>query len=150
MTNGQPGDMFRQRFVRFRDLRGQIGEQGALQKMLEQETERERKQMGPLIQGTPLAQALNKAVPFFETLGMKMSVADISNGGQDAVLEIQRFCPYAAHAAEFGVGRPCRVACDIDIQAVMNAFPGVRGRMLCSQADGDCTCVFKYERDSTV
>jgi predicted ArsR family transcriptional regulator len=146
MPNEQAQKMLRARFERYQALNQQAGEQSALEQMLEQETEREKRQMGPLIQNDTLSGALTKTIPIFEQFGMVIDVVDVSNEGRDAVLEIHKECPYAAPAREFGVERPCKVACELDIKAVMRAFQGVNGRMLASIADGDCICIFKYER----
>lgn len=146
MTSEQAQGVLRERFERYRRLCDESGEQYALDTMLDRETEREKRQMGPLIANDGLANALEKAVPVFEQLGMEMAVVNISNGGRDAVLEIHKNCPYAKYAEEFNCARPCTAACELDIKAVMRAFPGVDGKMLSSLADGDCTCVFKYER----
>jgi len=78
-----------------------------------------------------------------------MQVVDISNNGKDAVLEIQRTCPCLVHNlhSEFGFAKPCHVICEMDVAATEAAFPGIKGSILARQANGDCVCMFKYERD---
>jgi predicted ArsR family transcriptional regulator len=77
---------------------------------------------------------------------MEMAVVDISTSSSDAVLEVQRKCPVLDLSAEYGFARPCHVICEMDIEATRRAFPGIQGEILCTQADGACVCVFKYER----
>jgi hypothetical protein len=81
---------------------------------------------------------------------MEMQVVDISNNNMDAVLEIQRVCPalnFKLHS-EFGFEKPCRVICEMDVAATNKAFAdmNLKGSILCSQVDGNCVCMFKYER----
>jgi predicted ArsR family transcriptional regulator len=146
MDEQQIHEMFRARLARFVELRKEHGEQGALEAMLDQETERERQQMGPMIAKGTLAEGFQKAIPIFEALGMKMRTVDLSTDSRDAVLEIHAVCPYAELAAEVGVERPCTPMCELDNRAVTTAFPDMTGRVLATIADGDCTCLFKYER----
>lgn len=146
MANEHVTQMLRTRFVRYKELADKVGATQALEEMLPREAEREKRQMGPLIANSRLAPALERAIPVFQQMGMVMSVVDISNGDKDAVLEIHKVCPYAALAKEFGVDRPCDMTCALDIRAVTTAFPDMHGRLLSSMADGDCVCVFKYER----
>jgi hypothetical protein len=35
----------------------------------------------------------------------------------------------------------------MDVAATQAAFPGMKGAILSRMADGDCVCMFKYERD---
>lgn len=141
--------LFGERLARAASVFERLAEEEARAQILAQETERERQQMGPLITRFSLARALQEAVPIFQSLGMKMSVVDASNGDRDAVLEVQRVCPYAAKARELNIARPCALTCEIDIAAVERAFPGIAGRKLAAQADGDALCIFKYERART-
>lgn len=146
MSSDAVREMFRQRFLTFAELRREAGEEGALEVMLEREVERERRQMGPFIAEGTLAEGFARAIPVFESLGMRMRVVDLSSEDRDGVLEVQGSCPYASHAAEVGVERPCTAACELDLRAVCVAFPEMTGRVLATLADGDCACLFKYER----
>jgi len=47
-----------------------------------------------------------------------------------------------------GIEKPCSIICDLDVKATKEAFPGMKGNILCSQADGACVCMFKYEREA--
>jgi predicted ArsR family transcriptional regulator len=79
-------------------------------------------------------------------MGMEMDVVDISTPSTDAVLEVQRTCPVLDVCAEYGFARPCHVICEMDVEATRRAFPEIKGEILCTQADGACVCLFKYER----
>ncbi|BAY07369.1 transcriptional regulator [Calothrix sp. NIES-2098] len=137
----------RQRFERFAELRAQYGTAKAIEMMRSGQAEVQQKLMGPLISGVSLAEGFRQSITIFEEFGMNMEVVDISNQGKDAVLEIQRVCPYMSLAREFGLQTPCQITCDLEVEAVQQAFPNMKGRILSKQACGDCVCVFKYERD---
>lgn len=77
-----------------------------------------------------------------------MEIVDISNKGMDAALEIQKTCPVLSICKEYGIEKPCSIICDLDVKATKEAFPGMKGNILCSQADGACVCMFKYEREA--
>ena len=111
--------------------------------------ERQKKLMGPLIAGVPLAEGFRRAIPIFEQLGMDMEVVDLSNQGQDAVLEIQRVCPYRELAVEFGLSTPCQITCDLEVETIQEAFPEIQGKILSKLASGDRACLFKYERETS-
>ena len=79
---------------------------------------------------------------------MEMEVVDISTPNTDAALEIQRKCPVLGISGEYGFARPCRVICEMDVEATRRAYPNMTGAILSTQADGACVCVFKYEREA--
>ena len=136
----------RVRFEQFAQLRAEYGTARALEMLREGLPERQKKLMGPLIAGVSLAEGFRRSIPIFEQLGMDMEVVDLSNQGQDAVLEIQRVCPYQELAAEFGLPTPCQMTCDLEVEAIQQAFPEIKGKILSKLASGDCACLFKYER----
>lgn len=136
----------RARFEQFAQLRDQYGMAHALERLREGLPERQQQLMGPFITHEPLAAGFRRAIPIFEQLGMKMEVVDLSNAGKDAVLEIQRVCPYRELAAEFGLPTPCQITCEMDVQAIQQAFPEITGKILSRLAHGECACLFKYER----
>ena len=148
MISEEAVQQLRKRFEQFAELRAKHGAEKALEMMMDGHAEVQKKLMEPLIRGVPLADAFCKATPIFEQVGMKMDVVDISNQGKDAVLEIQRICPYAVLAKEFGLQTPCQITCDMDVEAIQQAFPEMKGRILSKLANGDCVCLFKYERDA--
>ncbi len=80
---------------------------------------------------------------------MDMEVVDLSTQGQDAVLEIQRVCPYRELAAEFGLSTPCQITCNLEVETIQEAFPEIQGKILSKLASGDCACLFKYERETS-
>lgn len=137
----------RPRFERFAELRAKYGTSQAIEMIMSEQVEVQKKLMEPFISGVSLAEGFQKSIPIFAELEMKMEVVDISNQGKDAVLEIQRVCPYMSLADEFGLHTPCEITCDIDVAAVQQAFPDMKGRILSKLACGDCACIFKYERD---
>jgi uncharacterized protein YbjT (DUF2867 family)/predicted ArsR family transcriptional regulator len=138
----------RARFEQFAQLRAQYGTARAIEMLREGLPEREKTLMDPLIAGVSLAEGFRRSIPIFEQLGMDMEVVDLSNQGKDAVLEIQRVCPYRELAAEFGLPTPCQITCDLEVEAIQQAFPEIKGRILSKLASGDCACLFKYERES--
>ncbi len=137
----------RSRFEKFAQLRDKYGTAKAIEMLREGLPERQKTLMTPFIAGVPLAEGFRRSIPIFEQLGMEMEVVDISNQGKDGVLEIQRVCPYRELAAEFGLSFPCQITCDLEVEAIQQAFPELQGRILSKLAKGDCVCLFKYERE---
>ena len=145
-----PLDMFREKFVVYRKVLDTEGENKAWDTLFDGYPERQRKNMGKFLEKHPtLAEAFSDAVAPYKQIGMEMEVVDISNNTTDGVLEIQRVCP----CLKFGIhleskfDKPCHVICEMDVAATEAAFPGMRGAILSRMADGDCVCMFKYERD---
>lgn len=145
MSNLSP-DLFRQKFERFKKLKEEVGEEKAWEKMFEGYPERQKKLMGPFIENNSLAEGFSRAIPEYRKIGMEMKVVDISNKGMDAVLEIQEICPALPYYKEYGFEKPCTLICEMDGKASRIAFPELKGEFLCTQAEGACVCVFKYER----
>ncbi|MDJ0717631.1 MAG: hypothetical protein QNJ54_25985 [Prochloraceae cyanobacterium] len=150
MISKEATQLLRQRFEHFTQLRDKYGTPLALEMMMDEQVERQKQLMSPYISGVSLASGFSRSIPIFEQLGMKMEAVDISNQGKDAVIEIQRVCPYMALASEFQLPTPCQITCDIEVKAINQAFPEMKGRILSKLALGDCVCVFKYERDLSV
>ncbi|MDJ0570198.1 MAG: hypothetical protein QNJ53_14290 [Pleurocapsa sp. MO_192.B19] len=138
----------RARFEHFAQLRAKYGTAQAIEMLRASLPERQKTLMNPFIAGVPLAEGFRRSIPIFEQLGMEMEVVDLSNQDKDAVLEIQRVCPYRELAAEFGLSSPCQITCDLEVEAIPQAFPDLKGRILSKLARGDCVCLFKYERES--
>jgi len=136
----------RKKFARYRELSQKLGESAAWETMLEGFPEVQKQRMGPLLARPTLAEAFREAIPQFESIGMEMDVVDISNKGVDAVLEIQRICPWLEVSKEYGFDTPCHVVCELDMEATRRAFPEMSGEILCRQALGCPVCIFKYER----
>ena len=136
----------RQRFEQFTQLKAEYGFKEALELMMSGHSDVQQKLMGPLITNRPLAEAFRQAIPIFERFGMKMEVVDLSNQNTDAVLEIQRICPYKALAKEFNLQTPCQITCDMDVTAIQQAFPEIKGKILSKLANGDSVCLFMYQR----
>jgi hypothetical protein len=136
----------RKKFSRFRELSEEHGEAVAWETMLEGFPEIQKQRMGPLLALPTLAEAFRAAIPQFKAIGMEMDVVDISNKGIDAVLEIQRICPWLEVCKEYGYDIPCHVICELDMAATRLAFPEMKGEILCRQALGAPVCIFMYER----
>lgn len=138
----------KEKFLRFRELVSLYGEDMAIKTMLDRDglPELQKKRMGPFLCLPSLAEGFLAALPFFNAIGMKMEVVDISNQGIDAVLEIQRFCPWLELSKEFGFETPCRMICEMDMMASAKVFPELKGVILCRIAEGSSVCIFKYER----
>jgi hypothetical protein len=146
-----PLDMFRKKFEIYRKITDEAGEEKAWDTLFEGYPDRQRKNMGKYIDShNTLAEAFTDAVQAYKQIGMEMQVVDVSNNNMDAVLEIQRVCPalnFKLHE-EFGFERPCKIICAMDVAATNKAFAdmNMKGTILCSQLDGNCVCMFKYER----
>lgn len=139
-------DIFRKKFEVYRKIMDESGEIKAWDTLFDGYPERQRKNMGALIENTTLAQGFSKAIPLYKKIGMEMEVIDISNGNKDAVLEVQKKCPVLNMCKEYGFEKPCHIICEMDVEATKAAFTGMTGAILSRQADGDCVCLFKYER----
>ena len=135
-----------QKFSKFKELSEQSGAEYAWEKMLEGFPEQQQHRMTPFIANATLAEGFTRAIPLFRSAGMEMEVVDISNRNQDAVIEIQKYCPYLEICKEYGFETPCHVICEMDIEATSRAFPEMKGEILSRQAFGSCVCLFKYER----
>ena len=105
-----------------------------------------KKRMAPYIDNVSLYVGLRNSVSEFAENGWEMDVVDISNMGMDAALEIQKVCPATDISREFGYEKPCFLVCDPDGPAIGEAFPDLKADTLCRQANGDCVCIFKFER----
>ncbi|HWR01635.1 MAG TPA: hypothetical protein VN371_07190 [Chlorobaculum sp.] len=134
------------KFAKFRDLIAQDGEEKAWETMLVGFPELQEQRMGPLLALPTLIEGFRLAIPAFNAIGMEMEVVDISNSGIDAALEIQKVCPYLDVSKEYGFDTPCRMICELDMEASHRAFPEMKGEILCRQALGSPVCIFKYER----
>jgi hypothetical protein len=108
--------------------------------------ERQKKNMGPFFEGCTLYEGFKKAAPVYGSFGMQMQPVDVSNNGRDAALELQLKCPFMDMARESGLARPCPVICELDMQAMVEAFDGLSATILTTMMDGACACVFMYER----
>ena len=139
-------EMFKNKFATYKKIMEQDGEQKAWDTLMEGYPERQKKNMGQFIDNDTLANGFTKAIPFYKQIGMDMDVYDISNNGMDAVIEVQNVCPVLDMAKEFGFDKPCKVICEMDVAATKQGFGNMKGAIIASQADGDCVCIFKYER----
>ncbi|MEM9092623.1 MAG: hypothetical protein AAGC93_28315 [Cyanobacteria bacterium P01_F01_bin.53] len=140
----------RNRFAKYTHLVAEIGEAAAFETLMEKYPEQQKRLMGTLINGTTLAKGFQKAVPILRLTGFMTEVVDIAQNGQDAALEIQRACPAMAIAQEFGLATPCRVICDMELEGARRAFTDMEVSVLSRMADGDCVCIFKYERPAKI
>ena len=136
----------KQRFATYRKIADESGEEKAWDTCFEGYPERQKQMMGPFIENNTLAGGFAEAIPFYKQIGMEMEVVDISNNGMDAVIEVQKVCPVLDVAKEHGFEKPCRVICEMDVAATKAAFKDMKGEVLARIADGDCVCLFKYER----
>ena len=145
MSDMNPLELFRKKFGMYKKIMDESGEQKAWDTLFQGYPERQKKNMGPFIENTTLAEGFTKAIPFYKQIGMEMEVIDISNKNMDAVIEVQKVCPAIDLAKEFGFDKPCRLICEMDVEATKAAF-GMKGVILARQVEGDCVCIFKYER----
>ncbi|MHC5727493.1 MAG: L-2-amino-thiazoline-4-carboxylic acid hydrolase [Nostoc sp.] len=146
MDSSKAVSMFRNRFAAYKKLADEIGEDAAFEQMMLAYPGHQKAFMGAFIDNTTIAKGFTDAIPIFGIMGFKMQVIDISQEGKDAALEIQRVCPVLSIAKEYGLESPCRVICEMEQEATRRAFPGMKAAIISKQADGDCVCMFKYER----
>ncbi len=142
----QAETLFRQKFATFCQLTAQRDEAHAWEEMVAAYSERQKKQMGELIENDTLARGFSRGIPVFARMGLSMDVFDISNNGMDAALEAQKNCPALQFCHEYGFEKPCHVICEMDVEASRRAFPDMKVEILSRQAEGACVCLFKYER----
>ena len=142
-----PMEMFKKKFETYKAIMEKDGEKKAWDTLMEGYPERQKQNMGQFIDNATLAEGFTKAIPGYKMLGMDMAVVDISNNNMDAVIEVQRTCPVMDMARDYGFSKPCKVICEMDVQATKDAFEGMKGGIIASIADGDCVCIFKYERE---
>ena len=139
--------LFRKKFETYRKIMDEEGEQKAWDTLMDGYPERQKQNMGHYIDNNSLAEGFTQAIPFYKQIGMDMAVVDISNNGMDAVIEVQRVCPVMEVAKEYGFDKPCKVICEMDVAATKQGFGNMSGGIIASIADGDCVCLFKYERE---
>ncbi|MBW4639519.1 MAG: L-2-amino-thiazoline-4-carboxylic acid hydrolase [Gloeocapsa sp. UFS-A4-WI-NPMV-4B04] len=139
-------NLFRNRFIRYKKLAEEMGDEAASEKLMEKYPEQQKVLMGTFIDNSTLAKGFKKATPLLGLMGFTTEIVDVSQNGTDAALEIQRVCPALSFAKEYGFETPCRVLCEMEQEAARRAFPGLKASILSKQAEGDCVCVFKYER----
>lgn len=143
-------NMFRNRFAVYKKLVDEIGENAAYEKMMEAYPKQQKALMGAFIDNTTLAKGFTEIIPIFRFMGFTMEVIDISQNGKDAVLEIQRVCPVLSLAKEYGFDSPCRLVCEMEQDATEKAFPDIKATIISRQSQGDCVCLFKYERPAKI
>lgn len=143
-----PITMFKKKFETYRKVMDESGEQKAWDTLFSGYAERQREHMGAFIKDCSLSEGFSKAIPIYKQIGMDMQVVDISNMGMDAVLEVQRVCPVINLCKEYGFKKPCHIICEMDVEATKAAFSdqGMKGSIVATQVDGNCVCIFKYER----
>ena len=139
-------DMFRKKFEDYRRLVDEQGEERARAALMEGYPERQKKNMGPTFEGCTLYEGFKKAAPVYGSFGMEMHPVDISNNSRDAALEVMVRCPFMEMAREFGFEKPCTVICELDQEAMALAFEGLSVKILTTMAEGDCACIFMYQR----
>ena len=146
MDQNDVQNFVRQRFAAYKNRVEENGEQKAFETCVQEYVPTQKQMMGQFIDNDTLAGGFSKAIPVYKQMGMDMEVVDISNKGMDAVIEVQRVCPFLEMAREFGFERPCRVVCELDVASTKAAFDDMDGKIISRVVDGDCVCLFKYER----
>ena len=146
LDESKANNLFRKRFIRYQKLAAKLGEDAAYEAMLKHYPEQQKALMGVFIDNARLAEGFQNAVPLLGLMGFETEVVDISQHNTEAVLEIQRVCPFLGLAEEYGFEEPCSLFCEMEQEAARRAFPGLKAEILSKKAKGDCVCVFKYER----
>lgn len=138
--------MQQERLTRYLQLRSEVGEQAALEALLEGYPERQRAKMGPLISGGPLIRGFEKAQPMFAALGVRQELVDLSTDDTDSVLEINVTCMCADACADAGLTDQLPLLCELDFEATRRAFPEMIVLPVRRIVDGANACVFHYSR----
>ena len=138
--------IFRRRFSKYKQLVDEIGEEAAFEQLMVNYPERQKELMGMFIEHDTIANGFQKVRPIFHLMGFETEFVDVSENGSDAALEIQRVCPVLPLAREYGFATPCRVVCEMSQEAARRAYPEMKASILSKISEGDCVCVFKYER----
>ena len=138
--------IFRKRFLKYKKLVDEVGEEAAFEKMMTNYPEQQKDLMGTFIEQNTIANGFRQSVPIFHLMGFRADFLDISENGSDAALEIQYVCPVLSLAKEYGFATPCRVVCEMSQEAARRAFPEIKANILSKISEGECVCVFKYER----
>lgn len=146
MDKSKAMNMFKNRFIRYKKLVEEMGEAAANEKMMEKYPQQQKVLMGALIDDNTIAEGFKQSIPLLQLMGFTTEIIDISENGMDAAIEIQRVCPVLDLAEEYGFDTPCHVLCEMEQEAARRAFPGMKASIMSKQAEGDCVCVFKYER----
>jgi predicted ArsR family transcriptional regulator len=146
LDESKANNLFRKRFVRYKKLIEELGEEQAYEAMLEKYPQQQKALMGTFIDHASLAEGFTKAIPLLGLMGFQTEIIDVSQNGIDATLEIQKVCPFLGLDQEYGFKTPCRLFCEMEQEAARRAFPGLKAEILSKKAEGACVCVFKYER----
>ncbi|MBE9060626.1 L-2-amino-thiazoline-4-carboxylic acid hydrolase [cf. Phormidesmis sp. LEGE 11477] len=146
LDESKANNLFRKRFVRYQKLAAELGDDAAYEAMLKHYPAQQKALMGAFIDDNSLAKGFQKAIPLLGLMGFKTEVVDVSQHNTDAALEIQRVCPFIGLAEEYGFDTPCTLFCEMEQEAARRAFPGLKAEILSKKAEGNCVCVFKYER----
>ncbi|NJL36011.1 MAG: hypothetical protein HC899_04070 [Leptolyngbyaceae cyanobacterium SM1_4_3] len=146
LNESKTTNMFKNRFVKYKKLVEEIGDEAAFEKMMEKYPEQQRLLMGAFIDNTTLAKGFQKTIPLLRPAGFITEIVDVAQDGVDSALEIQRVCPALSLAKEYGFETPCRVLCEMEQEAARRAYPDMKASIMSKIAEGDCVCVFKYER----
>jgi hypothetical protein len=138
---------FRNKLQTYLDLVDTAGENAAWEAALEGYPERQKAQIGALIDNGDLAAGLSKAVPMLAAMGIEMDIVDVSNDSVEAALEILKTCPCLEASEACDLPEPTSSLCRLDVEASRRAFPEMKVSALSRRVDdGSCVCVFKYER----
>ncbi|MBW4506269.1 MAG: L-2-amino-thiazoline-4-carboxylic acid hydrolase [Scytonematopsis contorta HA4267-MV1] len=146
MDKSKAMNLFRNRFMRYKNMVEEIGEEAAYEKMLEKYPEQQKALMGAFIDNDTIANGFKKAVALLAPMGFITEVIDVSKDGRDAAIEIQKVCPALPLAKEYGFDTPCHILCEMEQEAARRAFPGMKASIVTKQSEGACACIFQYER----
>jgi len=139
-------ELFKKKFETFNELRKTMTDDEAWEKCWKATLNVSANGFAPYIENNTLAEGFRQAIPAYGEMGMVMDITDISNKDIDAVIEIQRECPYYEMAKSYGVEDPCHLLCDMDIEATIRAFPEMRAKYIARQSEGDSVCAYMYQR----
>jgi predicted ArsR family transcriptional regulator len=138
----------RQRLAQYLRLRDEVGQERALEILLEGYPEQQRQLMGPYITGATLAEGFGKVRERFLELGIREEIVDVSTGALDAAIEVLTVCMCRNACDELGLSTPCPLLCELDFEATRRAFPDVTVDVCHRMVDGGFACIFRYSRPS--
>lgn len=134
------------RLARYLSLREEVGEEQAVEALLEGYPEQQRRLMGPYIDRKSLAEGFTEVRDLFVELGIREEIVDVSTPGQDAAIEVLTTCMCCEACDEAGVSEATPLLCELDFEATRRAFPDIAVEVHHRMVDGAFACVFRYSR----
>lgn len=138
----------RARVARYLALRDELGHEQAFETLMEGYPEKQRRLMGPYIQGSSLADGFRQVREVFAQIGVRAEIVDASTADEDAAIEVLTVCMCRNACEEIGMTQPSSLLCELDFAATQRAFPEISVDVHHRVVDGAFACVFRYSRSA--